>query len=245
MDSTLKNYLTSLKVDYSVNSSSVILLTTLPYAFYYVDQSNLKNYKELLNLREKVKQNHQKLLVFVWWDLWQYKTDVVKSKISHIVGKSIKIHARKTNIVSINKTEAMAFQQQNHLSVPLPGFKRYGLILNDEIIALAVFAKKRKFNDGSFSAELLRFSTKNNVHINGGLSKLIKPYLNTYNINSLMTYVDLDWSDGSKFEKIGFKIINYQPPMFFKLKNNVRQLSTPEKFDVLNMGSLKLLLDNV
>lgn len=245
MDTTFIKYITTLKVDYSVTPYSVILLHQLPYAFYYVDQSNLKNHNNLLNLREKVKQNHQKLLVFIWWDLWQYKTDVVKSKIKHIIGQSTKIHARKTTVKPINRNKAIDFQQKNHLSVALPGFKRYGLFLNDDLIALAVFAKKRKFNDGSYSAELLRFSTKNNLHINGGLSKLIKPYLNTYHIDSLMTYVDLDWADGSKFKKIGFKIINNQPPMFFKLENNSRQLSSPQKYDVFNMGSLKLLLNNV
>lgn len=241
MNTSIVPYLNQLNIRFDIDDG-IINLLDYNFAIYYVDNKNVQNENDLVQLRTQIKKQLQKLLVIIWWDLWLNKPQIVKSKINHLLGKSTKIHARKTVIKSIDKNQAIKFQIDNHLMIPLPGYKRFGLFLNHQLIALAVFAKKRKFKDDSYSAELLRFSTLNNTHINGGLSKLIKAFTIQHPIDSLMTYIDLDWSDGRKFEKIGFKIINQQPPMFFKLNDYSRTLSNSQQFDVFNLGSLKLLL---
>jgi hypothetical protein len=234
-------YLNQINIRFEINNSVVNLLD-YNYALCYIDIKNEQNEKDLVNLRTQIKELNQKHLVIIWWDFWLNKPQIIKSKINHLLGLSTKIHARKTVLKPIDKDQALEFQINNHLMTPLPGYKRFGLFLNNQLIAVAVFAKKRKFRDNSYSAELLRFSTLNNIHINGGLSKLIKAFTLQHPIDSLMTYADLDWSDGRKFEKIGFEIIDQQPPMFFKLNNSIRTLSSSQQFDVFNLGSLKLLL---
>ena len=238
---SLVEYLKLEGVSCEVNQR-IILLNSVPFSIYFIDKNDEITVEELLALRQKHQTEFNKLLIFIWWDLWELKPKIIKSKLFHLLGKSQKIHARKTSIKYVEKSTAIDFQLNTHLMIPLTAYKRIGLYLDDELIALGVFAKKRKFRDGTYSAELLRFCTKNNYHINGGLSKLIKTFSVQHSIDSLMTYVDLDWSNGSKFERIGFKTVEKQPPLYFKLKNNKRVLSTSSNYDIFNVGSLKLIL---
>jgi hypothetical protein len=212
-------------------------------SFYFINKNNNFTYNDLISLRHEFKAKHQTLLKFVWWDLWLNKKDIVQSKINHYKGLSKKIHARKTIVKPVDKKIAFQFQIDNHLNSPLLGFRRFGLYNGTNLIAIAVFAKKRKFKDGSYSAELLHYCTLNHHHINGGLSKLIASFVKTYPIDSLMTYVDLDWSDGEKFKKVGFEIIEKQPPRYFKVINQLRVPCDIEESDVFNMGNLKLMLN--
>jgi hypothetical protein len=241
LTASIITYLNQLNIKFKTNNEIIIFLD-YDYVLCFIDKTNKQNENDLINLRTQIKEKNQKQLIIIWWDFWLNKPQIIKSKIKHLLGLSTKIHARKTVVKPIDKNKALEFQINNHLLSPLSGYKRFGLFLDNQLIAVAVFAKKRKFRDNSYSAELLRFSTLNNIHINGGLSKLIKAFTLQHPIDSLMTYIDLDWSDGRKFEKIGFKIINQQPPMFFKLNDLERTLSTPQQFDVFNLGSLKLLL---
>jgi len=232
--------LKSFNIDFYIDGDYIVL-NQLSFAFLCVEKNNDFSPQNLIDFRDRIKQKHHKFLIFIWWDLWQNRKEIIKSKIRHQIGLSEKIHARKTTVRVIEKEIALEFQKHNHLMMPLPGYKHLGLFLDNQLIALAIFAKKRKFRDDSYSAELLRFCTLNHSHINGGLSKLIKAFTLKHPIDSLMTYIDLDWADGSNFEKIGFEIIDEQPPMFFKIVDGQRILSLQKDYDVFNLGSLKLM----
>ena len=240
MKKDLQILLKSFNIDFYIDGDYIVL-KQLSFAFLCVEKYNTLSPQNLIDFRENIKHKHHKFLIFIWWDLWQNKTEIVKSKIRHLIGLSEKIHARKTTVKVIEKEIAIEFQKHNHLMMPLPGYKHIGLSLDNQLIALAVFAKKRKFRDGSYSAELLRFCTLNHTHINGGLSKLIKSFYLQHSIDSLMTYIDLDWADVSNFKKIGFEKIDEQPPMFFKIVDGQRVLSHQKDCHVFNLGSYKLM----
>jgi hypothetical protein len=182
-------------------------------------------------------------LIFIWYDLWQNKTDIILSKITHICQISKKIHARKTIATEINKVIAEQFLKENHLNEPVSSNKRIGLVLNDDLIALATFGKKRRFRNGTYSGELCQFTTKNNIHINGGLSKLIKHYQKTNDVQSLMTYIDLDWSNGEKFNKSGFVEQSKTNEFYFQLdKDTFKRLNSKVQTEVFNLGNIKATL---
>jgi len=85
------------------------------------------------------------------------------------------------------------------------------------LVAVATFAKPRFSNEAEL--ELVRFCSKINTTVVGGLSKLLKPVKNS----SILTYACRDYSQGNAYEKVGFKFIrNTEPSMeYFNKLNRV------------------------
>ena len=229
------------QIKYKIDNQ-IIRLTDFDVSYYLVTDTNQLKVKDFENLRRLENEKHGSFLIFIWYDLWLIKKDIILSKIKHSVGQSKKLHARKTIVKSVNKKDCVLFFSNNHLNQPLIGFKRFGLYLNDELIALASFAKKRKFRDDSYSAEMLQFSTKNGIHINGGLSKLIKHFIRQYDVKTLMTYIDLDWANGDNFKTIGFESTDIKASIYFKLNQQNKRESTLHPTPIFNMGSVKSIL---
>jgi len=226
-----------------VLDANIVRFKDYDYSLFLVLKQSNNTYDNFIQNRDFEQIEHNKYLIFIWYDLWTTKQDIILSKLTHLFGLSKKIHARKTKIELISKLDCNLFFNQNHLNQPVIGYKRVGLILNNELIALGSFAKKRKFRDDTYSAELLQFSTKNYHHVNGGLSKIIKHFAKIHPIDSLMTYIDLDWSKGEKFNKIGFNYISEKSQVYFKLNNSTHKRSVNiDSSPIFNTGSLKSVL---
>ena len=105
------------------------------------------------------------------------------------------------------------------------------------------------------SAELVRFATKGGYTIIGGLSKLIKYYVDLVSPNDLMSYADRDWSQGKAYTAAGFQLIEVTPPVRFYLdpvhfqRYSVKQFESVNVsaggfyFEIFNTGNLKYVLD--
>lgn len=189
-------------------------------------------------------------LVHLWEDLWITKPDIVKSRIYSLFGLSHRIYARLTKVVKITKPELLTFLRQNHLNEPANGKFKYGLLFENQLVAVAVFSAScpvHRGNEVYKSHQLIRFCNKNGVTIVGGLSKLIKHFIKEQSPEDIMTYADLDWSDGKGYLKIGFKRIGELPPQKFSI-NEALVRNYKEEKPVLNrmcenQGSAKYLLD--
>jgi hypothetical protein len=73
---------------------------------------------------------------------------------------------------------------------------------------------------------------------------MLKYFVEEKNPGNIMTYIDADWSDGQNFSKLGFKLIDKTPPLFFRLDKNKKRIKVPDKneADVMNSGSYKYIL---
>lgn len=142
-------------------------------------------------------------------DTWIAHSTIIINRIHAIWGFSKRVYARQTLCKRIILPESLEFQRKNHMLVPLRGKYRYGLYRTGELIALAVFSGYRKMKRGEHyrSIEMLRFCYKGNYHVVGGLSKLITTMWRELDPDDLMTYIDQKWSDGRKFEQLGFRIV--------------------------------------
>lgn len=162
-------------------------------------------------------------------DLWVHKPEIILSRINAKLGLARKIHARQTQVARIDKAQAMNFQMTHHLQVALPGKYRYGLFLQGELVAVAVFSGGRKMKSLSAelrSFELLRFCHKTDLIVVGGLSKLLRSFEKEFSPGDIMTYIDRDWSDGKSFERIGFEKAGDMPPQEFWLDSRTHQRYT-------------------
>jgi len=238
--SQLFDFLNDNQIEYELDSNK-IRFKQYSFSLFLVLENDTNTVAKFVDFREKEKFDHNKYLIFVWFDIWTLKKEVVISKITHLLGLSSKIHARKTKIVLIDKEKCNSFFLENHLNKPVIGYKRIGLELDGELIALGSFAKRRKFRDDTYSAELLQFATKNGHHVNGGLSKIIKGFTKIHSIQSLMTYVDLDWSEGHKFNNIGFDFISIKEDIYFNIINELRTFSE-HTTSIFSLGAKKYSL---
>lgn len=238
-----------------------------PFHLYFFEEKkllihfiDLNSYKKnklsetfFSNLSSNTNLNHHHI-IHVWEDIWIQKTDLVKLRIQSIIVLAKKIHARKTEIVKLNKLQAGDFLNQYHLQGSTSAYYKYGLIHEDELVAVATFSKARTMYDGPVyyrSYELERFASKAGINIVGGLSKLFQHFIKTNHVKHIMTYADRDWSTGESYLKIGFKLIEETHPQCFYIDETTitryteNQILTPNnKLKIYNSGSLKFIWDN-
>lgn len=176
-------------------------------------------------------------LIIIFEHQWLENEEIITSRIKALFGKSNTIHGRKTKVVRIDKQIAEPFLNQNHLQGYVSSKFKYGLYLQDELVAVATFSAGRKMNnrpEGFRSFELIRFANKLNYRVIGGLSKLIDAFAKNHNVGNMMTYVDACWTDGANFEKLGFENRGYLEPFLIQF-DNISQKK------VWNAGSYKLI----
>jgi hypothetical protein len=163
-----------------------------------------------------------------------------------------KIFARKCEVKKVNTTYARLFLDAHHLMEYASSAFHYGLFLNEELIAIAAFSKGRKMDRLAShlrSFELVRFCCKDGVTVTGGLSKLLKHFVDEKKPGDVMTYVDKQWSEGLGYLKCGFQEIAETKKQEFLINKATceRTYYKGEKFDpkkfylTQNLGNLKLV----
>ncbi|MES2418642.1 MAG: hypothetical protein V4541_10685 [Bacteroidota bacterium] len=159
----------------------------------------------------------EKLLVHLWEDVWLARQNQVLNRIRSFLGLNKTIHGRKTNVVIINQKQAQEFLAQYHLQGFVKAKYNYGLIMGSELVAVAGFSGQRPMRSKGpnyYSAELVRFASKNELTVVGGLSKLIQHHSKQVKINDIMTYADRDWSLGKGYIKLNFELSAITSPAF-------------------------------
>jgi hypothetical protein len=152
---------------------------------------------------------------------WQYKTDVVKSIISNVVHdpKIRKIHARKCELFELSNTDKDDFLNENHIQGRDKSSIRIGLYYNKELVSIMTFVKSRF--DKSVEYEMSRFCNKTFTTVVGGANKLFKYFIDKYQPKSIVTYSDRRLFTGSVYTHLGFKFVNYTPPSFFIIEDDI------------------------
>ena len=143
------------------------------------------------------------------------KNDIIKSKLNHLLGNSVKIPARKCQVKEIDNQSYKAFVEQNHLQGAISSRIKIGLFYNDQLIAAAGFGNSR-FNR-SFDFELLRYCSKKYHSVVGGLSKILYYFDKTHGPNSLISYADRRWStniNNNLYQSAGFEIVGQSSPNY-------------------------------
>ena len=176
--------------------------------------------------------------VILWEDLWLTKQVIVKSRLEALLGISQTIPGRLTVVRRIDKKTALGFLNANHLQGSVSSKTQYGLYLpnryyrvldsqafiqlpdNELLVAVATFSYPRifqKVGEPYRSYEMIRFSSLIHTTVVGGINKLISAFVKDFHPGDLMTYADLEWSDGASYRKLGFQEISETAPMMYWL----------------------------
>jgi len=166
-------------------------------------------------------------LIHIFEDDFDYKLDIVKSVINNILGESVKIHGRQTELKVIkDKNIIKEFLNKNHLQGFVNSNINYGLYYKGELVSLMTFMKVRKVlnsvvKDNHY--ELIRFCNKLNYSVVGGASKLFKTFINNYSPMNVISYCDISWANGNLYKQLGFKYEKLTKPNYYYVINGKRE----------------------
>ena len=156
-------------------------------------------------------------LIHIFEDEWLCKKDVVKSRLSHLLGDTTnRIFSRKCIIKEITSKEAIQFLETNCVEYnPFKVKYNIGLFYKKELVSVMTLCDK------SNGINVLdSYCTKLNTVVVGGASKLLNYFIKTYKPNKIVTLVDKRWSDGNVFKKLGFsKVKDYKPNYYYVVDN--------------------------
>jgi Zn finger protein HypA/HybF involved in hydrogenase expression len=156
---------------------------------------------------------HKIRLIQIYENEWLDKQDIVKSIIAHAVGKSIRIYARKCEIVDVSKYDHNRFMDENHIQGIRGATIIYGLVYNGDLVFVLSFAKHHRYD-----YEIMRSANKTGHVVVGGLNRLFLNFVRSYDPNSVMTYVCRRFFIGQSYKAIGFKNICVTTPNYFYMK---------------------------
>lgn len=183
-------------------------------AYWHSEELRGKDYH--LDKTKKVEEFGYKLL-HIMDSEWLTKKEIVKSRISNILGTSTRIFARGCVIKEIPFPSTFLFE--NHIQgVGSITSINYGLYYKEELVAVMTFSKPR-FNS-SYDYELVRYCSKINTTVVGGASKLLKYFMKQFPSASIISYSDKRWSQGGLYKTIGFKFSHTSAPSYKYYKGN-------------------------
>jgi very-short-patch-repair endonuclease len=124
-----------------------------------------------------------------------------------------RVGARQTIVKNIDSKLARRFLDANHIQGFVAGASYLGLFSkkNESLGAVAVFGKPRFAKDADW--ELLRFSSRQGLQIQGGLSKMISAFAQNHT-GKLISYADRSYSYGNVYEAAGFTLVRKTSPSY-------------------------------
>ena len=164
------------------------------------------------------------------------------------------IYARNCEVRRIDKKTAAEFLEQTHSYGDASCKFRYGLFLKRHtghiaagieverashknvpkeicpgtLVAAATFSNARKWIKGDKvirSYEWTRYASLPGLRVNGGMGKLLKAFIKDVSPDDIMSYADLEWSEGKVYEQLGFRLEGYKDPVCFRIDTNTWQRS--------------------
>jgi len=226
------NYVKSLNVPVLLNNRTLIspleidvlvpdqLAIEFDGLYWHSELFSSKNDKE--NKRKNCLQQQVQFLSF-FEDEWENKIDICKSMILHRLKKSVKIGARKCNIVVLDNDEKKEFFSNNHLDGDAESIISFGLTYKNEIVAAV--SLRKSFSEHGNLIEIARFATKQFICVTGGLSKLmtfVKMWAKMHEYTQIITCVDARIGSGLSYMKIGFKQLDDTDVKFWLTDKNQR-----------------------
>lgn len=157
-------------------------------------------------------------------DRWKRQRKMMEARLLAHLELFSQAYARNCEVRRIDKAEAKAFLAGNHSYGYAACRYCYGLFLKrhtghiaeetsgsshiGKMIAVATFSNARKWmKDGKEirSYEWTRYASLPEMRVSGGMGKLLKAFINEVHPDDIMSYADLEWSEGEVYRALGFE----------------------------------------
>ncbi|MDO5442506.1 MAG: hypothetical protein Q4G10_02420 [Bacteroidia bacterium] len=202
--------------------------------------------------------------VYIVEDRWYSQGDAVRARMLAHGRVFRQVYARNCEARRIDKAVASEFLSRCHSYGDAACRYRYGLFVKrktgekgdvrevaaGELVAVAEFSSARKWmkeNGPVRSYEWVRYASLPEVRVVGGMGKLLDAFVEQVKPDDVMSYADLEWSDGEVYRTLGFVLEGTKDPVMFAVDPSdwSRTALKPPfealegKYYYLNLGSLK------
>lgn len=177
--------------------------------------------------------------VVITEDRWYSQKAMTQARLLAHLEVFSQAFARNCEIRRIEKKEAQEFLQTNHSYGYAACRYHYGMFLKRQtghlaeglpvkpgmtevrpgtLVAVATFSNSRKWVKGDKdirSYEWTRFASLPGLRISGGMGRMLKAFINEVKPDDIMSYADLEWSEGNVYKTLGFELEGKKEPVLF------------------------------
>ena len=165
-------------------------------------------------------------LIHIWEYEWnnERQRPILENIIKNALGvNENKIYARKLNIEVKKSKDMREFFDKNNIQGFRPG--KFAICLVDKEtkeVYMSYMFGHCYFGKGKYECEVIRGATKLGYTVIGGASKIWNYFINNYNYNNCVYYVDYNYFNGNSLPYLGLKYITTQSSFknyFVKTRN--------------------------
>lgn len=207
-------------------------------------------------------------------DRWRAQGTMTRARLLAHLEVFTQAYARNCEVRKIEKSEAQEFLAANHSYGDAACRYRYGLFLKrytghkavaqsagavtcppqpepGTLVAVATFSNARRWKKGDKeirSYEWTRYASLPGLRINGGMGKMLNAFITEVTPDDIMSYADLEWSEGGVYRQLGFTLEGHKDPVTFTVdrttwkRSPVKMGMTGQSLYFRNSGSNKYRL---
>lgn len=207
--------------------------------------------------------------VIITEDRWNSQQQMTRARLLAHLEIFDHIYARNCEVRKIDKGTAAEFLNASHSYGDAACRYRYGLYLkrhtghiaaegaetakypSGTLVAVATFSNARKWIKGDKtirSYEWTRYASLPGVRVSGGMGRLLKAFISEVAPDDIMSYADLEWSEGEVYRRLGFTMEDSKAPVTFSIDEKWKRTpvsrcpQTQSSLFFVNSGSLKYRL---
>lgn len=171
--------------------------------------------------------------IFVTQDRWMTQRPVLEARLLAHHGIFRQVYARNCDVRRIDKPTAASFLAGTHSYADASCKYRYGLFLKRStgekgegniaagtLVAVSEFSSARNWKKGDRtirSFEWVRYASLPGIRVVGGMGKILKHFISEIGPDDIMSYADLEWSDGEAYRQLGFVCEGRKDPVLFRI----------------------------
>ena len=221
----------------------------------------------------EIKETTGEYPLIITEDLWFRKPEMIQARLLAHLDVFYQVYARNCEIRRIEKNVAREFLENCHSY----GFSScrycYGLFIKrhtghncqdgelvgkvvpGSLVAVAAFSNARRWAKGEKvirSYEWTRYASLPSVRISGGMGRVLKAFIKDVEPDDIMSYADLEWSEGDVYQQLGFIQEGMKDPVYFTIDRTswIREAARgrgdgnidAESINFRNFGSVKYRL---
>ncbi len=184
--------------------------TILPLEVNAASLAEAENFSDAAYESVRFIKIHEGHPLIITEDRWKSQRSMMEARLLAHLEVFNQIFARNCHVRRIEKPEAQSFLSETHSYGYAACKYRYGLFNKSDgsLIAVATFSNARKWiKDGKEirSYEWTRYASLPGLRICGGMGKLLKVFIKEVSPDDIMSYADLEWSEGDVYKTLGFK----------------------------------------
>ena len=162
-------------------------------------------------------------LITVFSNFWKLKKEIVKQIIRNKLKLTNSVYARNCTLISLKSADIKDFLNKNHIQGYTTSTYNYGLMHQNNLVAVMTFGKTRTgIGKKEDAYELIRYASS--IRVAGGASKLLKHFIKTISPNKIISYSDNEWSNGNLYSALGFTLEKDIPPSYWYISPREERL---------------------